>query len=104
MVNAKGIVINRLTRDQAVALYDSRFWRYLNLEERACFQLSEDRLCMPFPVFHHAVEVCLQRKVAAGEYLWPKRLLREIAPGATPPSKERILELVPQQRRPLIVA
>lgn len=97
-------MINRLTRDQAVALYDTGFWRYLNLEERACFQLSEERLCMPFPVFHHAVEVCLQRKVAAGEYLRPKRLLREVARTATPPPKEKLLDLLPPNQRSVIVA
>lgn len=98
------IVINQLTRDQAIALYDSCFWRYLNLEERACFQLSEDRLCMPFPVFHHAVQVCLEREVTAAEYLRPKRLLRELAGRSPTPPKEKILELVPQEQRPLIVA
>lgn len=97
-------MINQLTREQAVALYDSGFWRYLNLEERAYFQLSEYRLCMPFPVFQEALEVCLQRQVAAGEYLRPKLLLRELSEGRPPKAKEQVLELVPPNERPLLVA
>ncbi|MDX1514774.1 MAG: hypothetical protein R3174_13635 [Gammaproteobacteria bacterium] len=97
-------MINRLSRDQAVALYDSKFWRHLNMEERACFQLREERLCMPFAVFHQAVETCLQREVGAAEYLRPRRLLRELSRDAAPPAKETILELVPANCRTLLVA
>lgn len=94
----------RLTRVQAIALYDSEFWRFLNAEERACFQLTEERLCMPFPVFHEAVEICLERPVAPGEYLWPARLLSEIKSDAPALRIEHILEILPPGERPLLAA
>ena len=95
---------SRLSRAAAVALYDSGFWRFLNAEERACLQLKEDRMCMPFSVFHAAVEVCLQRRVHVTEYLRPGSLLKELAGDGPGPRMEDILELVPQEKLPLLVA
>ncbi len=94
----------RLNRDQAVALYDSEFWRYLNAEERACFQLTVGRLCMPFLIFHQAVELCLNRRVTAAEYLRPRLLLNELTGNLPAPPIEDILSLVPQDSLPLMVA
>ncbi len=97
-------MIGRLSRTQATALYDSQFWRFLNAEERACFQLKEARLCMPFMVFHQAVEICLNRRVAVGEYLRPRRLLSELTGDRPAPPIEDILELVPRETLPFMVA
>ncbi len=94
----------QLNRAEATALYDSEFWRFLNAEERACFQLEVDRLCMPFLVFHKAVEVCLNRRVGAIEYLRPRALLDELTGDLPPPPVEDILELVPKEALPLLVA
>lgn len=95
---------SRLSRNQAAALYDSQFWRFLNAEERARFQLTEDRLCMPFPVFQQAVEICLNRRVGVVEYLRPRLLLDELSGSVPAPSVEDILELVPPENLPLLVA
>lgn len=94
----------RLNRFQATALYDSEFWRFLNAEQRACFQLSVDRLCMPFLEFHRAVELCLNRRVGAGEFLRPKALLDELTGKKPAPPIEEILELVPSEALPILVA
>lgn len=94
----------QLNRAQATALYDSQFWRFLNAEERAYFQLNVDRLCMPFLVFHQAVEICLNRRVGAGEYLRPRALLRELTGNRPTPPVEEILNLVPRDALPLLVA
>lgn len=56
-----------LTERQAIDLYDSGFWESMTEEERVKFQLFEDRLCMPFPVFHAAVEEVLGRPVSGGD-------------------------------------
>lgn len=47
--------------EEAKALYDSKFWEPLTLAERAHFQINERRLCMPFPVFHEAVEKAMDK-------------------------------------------
>lgn len=55
-------------------------------------------------VFHQAVEICLNRRVGAGEYLRPQLLLREISSDLPVPAIEDILELVPREQLPLLVA
>ena len=57
-----------MTKEQAIALHDSGFWREMTLEDRARFQLHEPRLCMPFDVFHEAVEKTLGRPVFTHEF------------------------------------
>ena len=74
------------------------------MEERACFQPCEDRLRVLFPVFHYAVEVCLQRTVAARKYPRPKRLLREVTGAFASPALANILQLLPPNQRSLIIA
>ena len=67
-----------LTEQQAIALYDTGFWEGLAYVERARFQLSERRLCMPFDVFVEAVERALGRPVTVGEFLCAQGLLAEL--------------------------
>jgi hypothetical protein len=67
-----------LTKDEAVALADSKFWEKLTPRERAEFQLQEDRLCMPFAIFHEAVEIALGRPVFTHEFADPELLLLQL--------------------------
>ncbi|GMO25248.1 MAG: hypothetical protein Pg6A_12560 [Termitinemataceae bacterium] len=60
--------MNELTREQAVALYESRFWETMSYEERAKFQILQERLCMPFGVFHGAISKYLGRPVYTHEF------------------------------------
>ena len=93
-----------LTRDQAVALYDTEFWESLAYVERARFQLSEPRLCMPFDVFVEAVERALGRPVTVGEYLSSNRLLEELTGEAEPMDAEALLTMLPPEKRVLLAA
>jgi hypothetical protein len=52
----------------AVALFNSNFWEGMTMRERANFQMFEGRLCMPWGVFHEAVEATLNRPVRAHEF------------------------------------
>jgi hypothetical protein len=45
-----------MTYEQALKLLDSKFWENMSYEHRAVFQIFEKRLCMPFSIFHEAVE------------------------------------------------
>ena len=93
-----------LTRKQATALYDSSFWESLACVERARFQLSEERLCMPFDVFVDAVQRSLGRTVTVGEFLNTKALLSEITGEHEPLEIDELLELVPEDKRVLLAA
>lgn len=57
-----------MTRKEAIALHDSKFWETMSFEERAKFQLFEAKLCVPFNVFHEAVEKTLGRSVWIHEF------------------------------------
>ncbi len=93
-----------LTREQALALYDSRFWESLAYVERARFQLSEERLCMPFEVFIEAVERVLGRSVSVGELIDSRGLLAELTGEQQPLDVDELLSLVPARKRMLLAA
>lgn len=93
-----------LTREQALALYDTEFWESLAYVERARFQLSEERLCMPFDIFVEAVERALGRPVRVGEFLQPRRLLSELSGEQTVLDVDDLLSLLPEQNRILLAA
>jgi hypothetical protein len=94
-----------MTKDQAIALYDSKFWEEMTYEQRARFQLFEERLCMPFGVFHEAVEKALGRSVWTHEFgLNSDGLRRELlGETAAAPSMQEIIDLIPAEKRIIIV-
>lgn len=57
-----------MTTQEAVNLYESNFWETMSFRDRAMFQLFEEKLCMPFGVFHEAVEKALGRPVYTHEF------------------------------------
>ena len=93
-----------LTRRQATALYESSFWMGLAYVERARFQLSEDRLCMPFEVFVEAVERALGRTVTVGEFLDSKALLSEMTGEHRRLDIDELIDLLPEDKRILLAA
>lgn len=93
-----------LTREQALALYDSSFWESLAYVERARFQLSEERLCMPFDVFIEAVERSLGRPVRVGEILNSRKLLVELTGERQPLDADELLSMLPADKRILLAA
>ena len=95
---------SQITVEQAVSLYDNRFWESMNYEERAIFQLFEERLCMPFDVFREALEMTLGRRVKNKEILFSDKLGVEILRGRATPSIDDILSLIPPHSRRLLAA
>lgn len=95
---------SRITMEQAIGLYDTRFWESMNYEERAIFQLFEERLCMPFDVFREALEMTLGRRVENQEILFGDKLGAEILRGRAAPSTDDIVSLIPAHSRGLIAA
>lgn len=93
-----------MTKEQAIALYQSDWWKPLSHTERALFQMFEQRLCMPFDVFHEAIEKALGRPVCTHEFgLNADGLKRELLGEKPPPTMDEILALIPADKRVLIV-
>ncbi len=90
-----------LTKAEAKKLYAEKFWESLTFYERAKFQLvDEPRLCMPFDVFHEAVEKSLRRLVYTHEFgLNLDGLRRELLHIGPKPTLKEIVELIPVEKR-----
>ena len=92
-----------MTKEQAVELYDSKFWKKMTHRDRAVFQMNEPRLCMPFEVFQEAIEKALGRPVFTHEFgLNYNGLLKELMNGAPAPSFAEIVNLIPAEKRILV--
>ena len=96
--------MDQLTKEQAIAFHDSNAWETMSYEERAKFQICQDLLCMPFGVFHEAIEKSLGRPVYTHEFgLNHKGLKDELLNGANPPSLTDIINLIPEEKRVIII-
>ena len=56
---------------------ESKWYETQTAEEIVAFQLYEERLCMPFPLFHKAVEEALGRPVYTHEFAGVESLRQE---------------------------
>jgi hypothetical protein len=76
----------------------------MSFRDRATFQLYEELLCMPFDVFHEAIEKALGRPVFTHEFaLNTEGIKKELAGEGSAPSFEDIINLIPKDIRVLIV-
>ena len=66
-----------MTREEAVKMAESKWYETQTAEEIVAFQLYEERLCMPFPLFHKAVEEALGRPVYTHEFAGVESLRQE---------------------------
>lgn len=57
-----------MTTKVAQILYQTKFWEKLTKKEIVEFQLFEPKLCMPWNIFHEAVETVLDRPVYTVEF------------------------------------
>ena len=88
-----------MTKDQAVALYESCFWNAMTARDIAMFQLFEDRLCMPIEIFHAAIEEALGRPVYTHEFgLNRDGLKGELVGARQAPTIEEIMGLIPADK------
>ena len=93
-----------MTKEQAKALYKSRFWEPMTARERAEFQLYEDHLCMPWDVFHAAIEEVLGRGVQTIEFGLARDALKaELTGDRAPPTLDDILALIPVDKRVILL-
>jgi hypothetical protein len=90
-----------MTREEAIALHDSKFYETMSYKERAMFQAFEPRLCMPFSVFHEAVEKTLGRSVWTHEFAGDE-IKKELLGDSPAPSMEDIITMIPEHKRVIL--
>jgi len=49
-------IIEQLTKEEAIKFAEEKKWEGMSAIELASFQITQECLCMPFDVFHKAVE------------------------------------------------
>ena len=95
--------MKQLTREQAIAFCENKCYEGWSARQIAEFQVAQDRLCMPFDVFHKAIEEALGRPVYTHEFgLNSEGLRKELCGEKEPPTLEEIINLVPEDKRILI--
>lgn len=93
-----------LSKEQSLKLYETSFWEELSSVDLVNFQLFEERLCMPFEVFHEAVEKVLGRPVFIHEFgVAYDRIVVQFLNGRTAPSFEDRLNLLPNNIKESLV-
>lgn len=93
-----------MTKSQAIALANSNFWEEMNDREIAEFQISEEKLCMPFDVFHEALEKTIGRPIFTHEFgLNVEGLRDELFNGKERPTFDEIIKLIPQNKRTIVI-
>jgi hypothetical protein len=61
-------MIEQLTKEEAIEFHDSGKWKDMSFKQKATLQISQEKLCMPFDVFHEAVEKTIGRPVFTHEF------------------------------------
>ncbi len=86
-------------RQRAVALFESQWWLNRSTREIAKFQLFTAELCLPFSIFHHALEECLRRPIWIHEFgLNVEALVQEFLDERDAPTLDEILRLLPPDK------
>ena len=94
--------MGQLTKEQAIIFYNNKSYEHMTMRDIAAFQLDQDRLCVPFSLFHEALEKTLNRPVYTHELLDKVRLRQELGGFCRPPSFEEIMAMIPQEK-PIVI-
>lgn len=93
----------QLTKEQAILFGENKMYEKMTHEEIVRFQLFQKLMCMPFSVFHEAIEKVLDRPVYTHEFgLNYDGLVKEYLGEQDPPTLEEIINLIPEEKRLII--
>lgn len=96
--------MKQLTKEQALAFYENKCYEKMDYHQRAEFQIDQDRLCMPFDVFHEAIEKALGRPVYTHEFGFNREGLRkELLGEKEPPTFDDIINMIPENKRCVLI-
>ena len=84
-----------LTKEEALSIYETSWWKDMPDLEVARIQLGQRRLCMEFVDFHDAVERALNRGVFTHEFVDTASLLEELNGARNPPTMDQIMGKLP---------
>lgn len=88
-----------LTKEQAIALAKTEWWKGLDSRKVVLFQLWTERLCMDFGDFQLAMEKALGRPVWTHEFADAESLKKEFLGEKPAPTMDEILDMIPADKR-----
>ena len=94
--------MKQLTKEQAIVFCENECYKGMTYRQIAEFQMEQDKLCMPFDVFHEAIEKTLGRPVFTHEFAFREELRKELYGEKEPPTFEEICALIPEEKLILI--
>ena len=95
--------MKQFSKEQAIKFYNSEVWKDMSDKDLVKFQLFQDRLCMPFEVFHATMSKILKRDIYTHEFgLNRDGLTKEYLGEKEPPTFEEIMNLIPVEKIILI--
>jgi len=86
------------TREQAIAFDESKAWESMTFRQRAEFQMVTELLCMPFDVFHEALQKTLGRPVFTHELADWDSITAELFGEKGSPSMEEISKMILEEK------
>lgn len=96
--------MKQLTKEQAIVFGENKCYEGWSARQIAEFQLEQEKLCVPFDVFHEAIEKALGRPVYTHEFgLNRDGLRKELYGEKEPPTLEEIINLIPEDKRILLI-
>lgn len=95
--------MKQLTKEQAISFYENKLYENMSYRQIAEFQIEQDRLCMPFDIFHEAIQKTLGRPVFTHEFALNREGLKKELSGEKELSTlEDVISLIPKERLILI--
>lgn len=88
----------QMTEQEAIEFHESGKWGAMSAQEIVNLQLFQDRLCVPWDVFHGAIEEMLGRPVWTHEFVDIDLLRAEYAKACPAPTMEQIVEQLPKDK------
>ena len=99
--------MKQLTKEQAISVYNSGEWKDWTDEEIVKLQLYQNRLCVPFNVFHRAIGNVLGRGVFTHEFAGDaghRALIDEYEGKRPAPTFEEIVAMIPPEKLIIVEA
>lgn len=90
--------MKQLTKEQAIAFAENKCYENMTYRQIAEFQMEQDKLCIPFGVFHEAMEKTLGRPVFTHEFSFREELRKELYGEKEPHTFKEICALIPKEK------
>ena len=96
--------MRQITKEEAIFIHEKRLWEDWSYGQRAKFQLYQERLAMPFDVFHEAITKMLKRDVYTHEFAMNRQgLIDEVNGIAGAPTFDEIVAMIPPEKKVIVI-